>query len=959
MSTLTISSPGVQINEVDLSILSRPLGSTDVLVTGFAPQGPTEELVNVGSVSEFESVFGTPTNASERYLYYTARQILSQSPANLYVTRFPYGAGLGDGYSNSYSALVYPISSNADITNVNGVTAFYTNNGAVGYQSTPTVVLAGGNLDNTDVQDSAIIQTVIYDYTNYGNPSLSSLVGTISGYNIISSGTGYSKAPSATLVGGGPDLTILNNLSSLYADLSAINFVYGQAGLSAVDNIDAFANDLIGLPPVDAIAASLSTLWVYANQQPSGASFVTTFQQHVAVLNQQSGPYDLTGAFSDLDGLYQTYIYNSPTFVAEQVTSLPIGVVGTTENTYTESNQYSLGAPVSILLSDDDYQDIISNNINWSNQYNPNATFNIAEDLKNAGLIVINEAKIANDDLYEGYYVALADNSNVNIATDFNYIKSIQAVHGIDMDYSTVQDYVSIPQSRLEFSLTQTASSYGVDSISKVVEQFPLNFNFSTPSYIDSLILVVFKLKATQYSQDTVTLNYSIVEGYAGSLNSRRTQNNPNGGQKLSFFLDTVVNTKSNNIKVITNPYITSTGTWTLSSGLPAKSVKLQEESKSAWGLGVYTTKANELNGSELGQVDQKLSRFLTKLSNDDTTNIDLVVDGGLSTIWATANSQAVETGNPGYTFDETYTPSDIDNSQGLANTDPNVIPSGETIYGWNAITDQFVAYAESRKNHIFVSDSLRQIFVRGDNGIISKRKSYSFALETYWPLNNLYSEIASSYVTTYGNWIQTNDVWTSKPVWVPSSGYAAAAIAQSSQTTYPWIAPAGFNRGRLVNVLNLGVNPTQKQRDSLYKININPIAYFNTDGFVIMGQKTMYRQPSAFDRINVRRLFLTLEKEAQKLLKFYVFEPNDFATRNRLKASLTPIFDQAKLNDGCYDYLIVCDTTNNTPAVIDSNELKISIYIQPVRAAEFILADFIATTTGVNFSELIAGGQS
>jgi phage tail sheath protein FI len=218
---------------------------------------------------------------------------------------------------------------------------------------------------------------------------------------------------------------------------------------------------------------------------------------------------------------------------------------------------------------------------------------------------------------------------------------------------------------------------------------------------------------------------------------------------------------------------------------------------------------------------------------------------------------------------------------------------------------------------------------------------------------------VQSSYVTSYGNWVKSTDVYSSKPIWLPSSGYATAIIAKSSQTTFPWIAPAGFTRGTLTNVTDLGVNPTQKQRDLLYKININPIAFFNMDGFVIYGQKTFYRKPSAFDRINVRRLFLTLEKEAQKLLKFFVFEPNDFATRNRLKGALTPIFDQAKLNEGCYDYLLVCDTTNNTPDVIDNNELKISIYIQPVRAAEFILADFIATRTGVNFSELVAGGQS
>ena len=122
MSTLTITSPGVQINEVDLSIIARPIGATDVLVTGFAPQGPTEEIINIGSVSEYEEVFGTPTNAAERYLYYTSRQILSQSPANLLVSRMPYGSGGGEGYTNSYSALVYPIA--GDESNFSSSTTF-------------------------------------------------------------------------------------------------------------------------------------------------------------------------------------------------------------------------------------------------------------------------------------------------------------------------------------------------------------------------------------------------------------------------------------------------------------------------------------------------------------------------------------------------------------------------------------------------------------------------------------------------------------------------------------------------------------------------------------------------------------------------------------------------------------------------------------------------------------------
>ena len=735
MSNLSITSPGVQINEIDLSIIARPIGTTDVLVTGFAPQGPTEEIVNIGSVSEFESVFGTPTNSAERYLYYTSRQILSQSPANLLVTRMPYGSGNGDGYASSYSALVYPI--NGD------------------------------------------------------------------------------------------------------------------------------------------------------------------------------------------------------------------------QATFSSSTTYSLGEPVSVLLSDDEYQSILANNISWSETAGGSTTG--FGDIGNAGLIVLNTSKTAVNNLYEGYYVAIADNSNYNPSTNFNSVQSIQAVNSVN---GQTQTFVQVPSSRLSFTLTQTYSAFGRDSLSKVVEQYPVGYSFAGTTFQDSLVVVLFKIKSTLYNQDTVTLDYSIAEAYAGSLYADRTQNNPYGGAPTSFFLDTVVKNRSSNINVIVNPYISSTDSWTIDgNGTPNKQITVQNAAQKAYSTGVYKNKSSTSN-NDLGEVDQKLSRILTRLSNDDTTNIDVVVDGGLSTIWASAYARSYDQNIPASDsniFDDSY---NVDIS-GIKNNTNGTISTGYAYDGYQAITTQFVAFAEARRNHVFISDPLRNIFVQGQSLKTSSKKSFVFSNDIYWPLQNIYNGVQSSYVATYGNWIQTNDVYTSKPVWVPASGYAAAIFASVSQRQYPWIAPAGFNRGTLTNVLDLGVNPTQKQRDLLYKVNINPIAYFNQDGFVIYGQKTLYRKPSAFDRINVRRLFLTLEKETQALLKYYVFEPNDFATRNRLKGSLLPIFDQAKLNDGCYDYLLVCDTTNNTPSVIDNNELKISIYIQPVRAAEFILADFVATRTGVNFSELIAGGQS
>ena len=128
----------------------------------------------------------------------------------------------------------------------------------------------------------------------------------------------------------------------------------------------------------------------------------------------------------------------------------------------------------------------------------------------------------------------------------------------------------------------------------------------------------------------------------------------------------------------------------------------------------------------------------------------------------------------------------------------------------------------------------------------------------------------------------------------------------------------------------------------------------FNGDGFAVFGQKTLQNKPTAFDRINVRRLFLTLERAVRRTIKYFVFEPNTLFTRKRVVTTISPVFDYAKATEGLYDFLIVCDERNNTPDSIDRNELIVDIYLKPVRTAEFILVNFIATRTGQDFSELI-----
>ena len=179
--------------------------------------------------------------------------------------------------------------------------------------------------------------------------------------------------------------------------------------------------------------------------------------------------------------------------------------------------------------------------------------------------------------------------------------------------------------------------------------------------------------------------------------------------------------------------------------------------------------------------------------------------------------------------------------------------------------------------------------------------------------------------------------------------------MANTDANFQPWSAPAGFTRGQVTGVLDLGFYPKQKERDQLYKISLNPVVFFPNEGFVIYGQKTAQKKPSAFDRINVRRLFLTLENQTNTLARYFVFEPNTLFTRTNLKNVLTPIFDNAKNTQGLYDYLLICDERNNTPSVIDDNSLVVDIYIKPVRTAEYILVNFYATRTSTNFSEIVA----
>ena len=209
------------------------------------------------------------------------------------------------------------------------------------------------------------------------------------------------------------------------------------------------------------------------------------------------------------------------------------------------------------------------------------------------------------------------------------------------------------------------------------------------------------------------------------------------------------------------------------------------------------------------------------------------------------------------------------------------------------------------------------------------------------------YSVIDSGYKYQYDKY---NDVYR----WIPLNGDIAGLCVRTDNTRDPWFSPAGFNRGQIKNVVKLAYNPNQANRDQLYKNGVNPVVTFPGQGTVLYGDKTMLAAPSAFDRINVRRLFIVLEKAIATAAKFALFEFNDDFTRAAFRNLVEPYLRDVQGRRGIYDFRVVCDATNNTPQVIDANQFRGDIYIKPARSINFIQLNFVAVRTGVEFDEIV-----
>ena len=210
-------------------------------------------------------------------------------------------------------------------------------------------------------------------------------------------------------------------------------------------------------------------------------------------------------------------------------------------------------------------------------------------------------------------------------------------------------------------------------------------------------------------------------------------------------------------------------------------------------------------------------------------------------------------------------------------------------------------------------------------------------------------SGVDSSFAATYWPWVQVLSA-TSKNVWVPASTIIPAVYALNDKVAAPWFAPAGLVRGGVPGVIQAERKLTKANRDTLYDNKVNPIATFPGQGITVLGQKTLQSAPTALDRVNVRRLIIELKEFVNNVSRGLLFEQNTIATRNRFLAAVNPYLESVVQRQGLYAYNVVMDDTNNTPEVIDRNQLVGQIYIQPTKTVEFIIIDFVVQPTGASF---------
>lgn len=542
----------------------------------------------------------------------------------------------------------------------------------------------------------------------------------------------------------------------------------------------------------------------------------------------------------------------------------------------------------------------------------------------------------------------------------FNAIESIKRGSSIENDPAPTADHVDIKAVTLNndgyvrtLGTTGDYDAYESTYSNQLLASVPaidLNANYKpNGAKMNYVTLAVCKLTLSKVNDNKIAM--TVLETFTGSLDSTAKDDNGN-----SVFIDNVVNnedTGSTYVRLFSNYKTTLTGQQTITESVRELVSPASNDTKVTlavpMSLGRKLWWTNLKPSMTLGFTDEQTKKYISyativatmenvfdALSNVDELDLDIVVDAGLSTI---ANRI------------KKYCDQHPEETKTLYDVFYDKISSVEDVAGWKSMCSKFTTFCQTtRKDCIALLDAPRSLCVKDNVKLVQPGGKYSVDYDIL-PKFNYLGGMNSSYAAGYCDWMMAVDDFTSKSIWLPPSIAAEGAVIFTDYNSNYWMPPAGQTRGNVMWAVDLAFNPNAAQQDSIYSKGWN-YAISSSGSIMVWGQKTMLNSTSSFNRINIRRLFCRLERMTRKNSKWVIFEINNERTRNIYKDRIDPIFANVKAMGGIFDYQIICDGRNNTPAVVQDNSFRAAFLIKPEHAAEYIILTFFNMNQDVDFSE-------
>ena len=886
-------SPGVVVTEQDRTTVVPTVATTAGGFAGAFQWGPVEQVTTVDSETNLVTAFGKPNDTTAGY-FFTAANFLSYGN-NLKVVRV-----VDKGVAR------------------NAVTR-------------PTGIVTGVNIPANNTTDSIYFTstanlTALFDQDEFvvtqatGTPVLNTSNGKVTSLTVSSTGFGYNTAPTVSFVGGSPSSTATATAILSSGQISNIFVLDGGNNYTTLSNV--------------VIQNQFST--------SAQANLVVRFKMRDANISVIGSDYDANANIVFSGNIEATGVHATANLVITNGNITGVTIV-------TQGNGY-IGAP-----------NVTINRNSANTGTNATVVANVAYGYIDS--ITIDNPGVAGYDFIPNVTINknnLLGGTNAAVQARISAFVSTLTLTANGYGYVSTPSVLIVPATDdLNYITSNVAANatvkYPLQSVTITNAGSGYTSNANVVSILESNVSVLNAFSNISLAPPVITNDENFILNYSS------------GGLTFGEFAARYPGALGNSIKVSMADSATYS-TWLYKSqfnGTPGTSAYVSEKSGSNDELHIlvidedgswsgtagtilekyaYVSKASDAKNSDgstnyYKNIINNQSEYIWSLDHPLTAtswgaeakstafgslaaNVTTTLSGGVS--GDSVSTGNVSTGYALFSNDELY--------------DVGLIPMGPTtaVSAVNAA----IAIAESRRDAV--------VFASPPYADIVNTTGQADNIVTY--RNQLTS---SSYAVLDTGWKYQYDRYNDKYRYVPLNGDIAGLAVRTDLISDPWFSPAGYNRGVVKNLVKLAYSPSKTDRDTLYKSGINPVVTFPGQGTLLFGDKTLLARPSAFDRINVRRLFIVLEKSIATAAKFQLFEFNDPFTRNQFKNIVEPFLRDVQGRRGITDFRVVCDETNNTPAVIDRNEFTADIYIKPSRAINFIQLNFIATRSGISFEEV------